>query len=280
MNFSWDNIRVKRKNQFMLDYSKMFDIARNSYAKLSYNNKMGKALIPLRYFFELTYQCNLNCPYCYVGQDRKKNELTTQEWFDIIDQIPWYSFVTLVGGEPLIRKDFIQILERTAKKTFGKLNVVTNGILIDDEIIDALVLADKYSKTISTEINWILQKKIINRSKGHLSNERRVGTDLRDFVLEIEETNFSNIKNKAVRPWRDGKLAQPQKLLCNKHLSIDKAIKPVMLWSVEKKLRLHFEWVWDGSQIWIVQSDICTQVSGNTPENLIKPLLEMVKKEV
>lgn len=145
-------------------------------------------------------------------------------------------------------------------------------ITSSDEITDALVLADKYSKTISTEINWILQKKIINRSKGHLSNERRVGTDLRDFVLEIEETNFSNIKNKAVRPWRDGKLAQPQKLLCNKHLSIDKAIKPVMLWSVEKKLRLHFEWVWDGSQIWIVQSDICPQVSGNTPENLIKPL--------
>ncbi len=122
-----------------LDYSKLFDIARNLYALPSYNNKLGKALIPLRYFFELTYQCNLQCPYCYVGAERKKDELTTEEWFKIIDQIPWYSFVTIVGGEPLIRKDFIQILERTAKKTFGKLNVVTNGILINDEIIDAFV---------------------------------------------------------------------------------------------------------------------------------------------
>jgi len=122
-----------------LDYSKLFDIARNLYAIPSYNNKLGKAFMPLRYFFELTYQCNLNCPYCYVGVDRKKNELTTQEWFKIIDQIPWSSFVTLVGGEPLIRKDFIQILEHTAKKTFGKLNVVTNGILMNDEIIDAFI---------------------------------------------------------------------------------------------------------------------------------------------
>ena len=122
-----------------LDYSKLFDIARNLYAMPSYNNKLGRALIPLRYFFELTYLCNLNCPYCYVGDDRKKDELTTEEWFKIIDQIPWYSFVTLVGGEPLIRKDFIQILEKTAKKTFGKLNVVTNGILINDEIIDAFI---------------------------------------------------------------------------------------------------------------------------------------------
>lgn len=122
-----------------LDYSKWFDIARNMYAMPSYNNKLGRAFIPLRYFFELTYLCNLQCPYCYVGDDRKKNELTTEEWFRVIDQIPFYSFVTLVGGEPLIRKDFIPILERTAKKTMRKLNVVTNGILINDEIIDAFI---------------------------------------------------------------------------------------------------------------------------------------------
>lgn len=123
----------------MLNYSDLFDTARNLYAKLSYNNKLGRALIPLRYFFELTYLCNLNCPYCYVGEDRKKNELTTDEWFNIIEQIPFYSFVTLVGGEPLLRKDFIPILKSTAKKTLGKLNVVTNGILINDEIIDAFI---------------------------------------------------------------------------------------------------------------------------------------------
>lgn len=122
-----------------LDYSKLFDTARNLYGMLSYNNKLGRALMPLRYFFELTYQCNLNCPYCYVGAECKKNELTTQEWFNVIDQIPFYSFVTLVGGEPLLRKDFIPILEKTAKKTLGKLNVVTNGILINDEIIDAFI---------------------------------------------------------------------------------------------------------------------------------------------
>lgn len=123
----------------MLNYSDLFNKARSFYAGLSYNNKLGRALTPLRYFFELTYLCNLNCPYCYVGDDRKKDELTTQQWFDIIEQIPFYSFVTIVGGEPLIRKDFIPILEKTAKKTFGKLNVVTNGILINDEIIDAFI---------------------------------------------------------------------------------------------------------------------------------------------
>lgn len=122
-----------------LDYSKIFDMARNLYARPSYNSKLGRALMPLRYFFELTYRCNLQCPYCYLGEDRNKQELTTQQWFDVIEQIPFYSFVTLVGGEPLLRKDFIPILEKTAKKTFGKLNVVTNGILINDEVIEAFI---------------------------------------------------------------------------------------------------------------------------------------------
>lgn len=123
----------------VLDYSKLFDIARNAYAMPSYNNKLGRALMPVRYFFELTYLCNLKCPYCYVGDDRKKNELTTEEWFKVIDQIPWYSFVTLVGGEPLIRKDFVEIFEKTSRKTLGKVGVVTNGILMSDEIIDTFI---------------------------------------------------------------------------------------------------------------------------------------------
>ena len=122
-----------------MNLSSLFDIGRDLYALPAYISKSGLAPMPLRYFFELTYRCNLNCPYCYVGDDRKKDELSTQEWFDIIEQIPFYSFVTLVGGEPLIRKDFIDILMKTSKKTFGKLNVVSNGILINDEIIDAFI---------------------------------------------------------------------------------------------------------------------------------------------
>ena len=123
----------------MINYSNLFDIFRNFYAFPSYNSKYGKAFIPLRYFFELTYRCNLNCPYCYVGDNRNLQELSTNEWISVINQIPVYSFVTLVGGEPLIRQDFIEILSAVCKKTFSKVNVVTNGILLNDEIINAFI---------------------------------------------------------------------------------------------------------------------------------------------
>lgn len=179
-----------------LDYSKLFDMARDAYALPSYYNKFGKALIPLRYFFELTYLCNLNCPYCYVGEERKKNELTTEEWFKIIDQIPFYSFVTLVGGEPLIRKDFIPILESTAKKTLGKLNVVTNGLLINDEIIDAFIRTkmmllsvslDGYGKNHDKNRNkeGIFDKIITNLENLNLKRgQGRPMVDIKTIVLE------------------------------------------------------------------------------------------------
>lgn len=143
--------------------------------------------MPLRYFFELTYLCNLNCPYCYVGEERKKNELTTQEWFDIIEQIPFYSFVTLVGGEPLIRKDFIPILEKTAKKTLGKLNVVTNGILINDEIIDAFIRTKMMLLSVSLD----------GYGENHDKNRGK------DGIFEKIITNLENLQA------RKGKNAKP-----------------------------------------------------------------------
>lgn len=122
-----------------MNYSSLFDFTRNFYTSLSYNDKYGRAKIPFRYFFELTYRCNLACPYCYVGNERNKNELTLDEWKKVIEQIPFYSIVTLVGGEPLLRKDFIEILESTSKKVLNKVHVVSNGILINDEIIKAFI---------------------------------------------------------------------------------------------------------------------------------------------
>lgn len=123
----------------MIDRSFLFDAARNLYGAISYNNKLGKAIMPLRYTLELTYRCNLTCPYCYIGEDRNKSELTTQEWFNIIDQIPFYALVTIIGGEVLLRKDFLSIFEKASKKTMGKVNVVSNGVLLTEEIIDSFI---------------------------------------------------------------------------------------------------------------------------------------------
>lgn len=175
------------KNIF--DYSFLFDFFRNAYADLSYKNPLKNAKMPLRYFFELTYRCNLKCPYCYVGCDRNKDELTTDEWFKIIKQIPFYSFVTLVGGEPLLRSDFKEILFECSKKTLGKMNVVTNGILINDDIIDAFIKSKMMLLSVSLD-GW---------GKTHDKNRAA------DGIFEKIKSNLDNLNDRKKRPMVDVK---------------------------------------------------------------------------
>ena len=169
-----------------LSSSKIFDFIRDAYGAINYSRfmeKRNKAILPLRYFFELTYLCNLNCPYCYVGTNRVKNELNTSQWFDIIKQIPFYSFVTLVGGEPLIRPDFCDILFEVSKKTLGKVNVVTNGVLIDDKIINAFIKSKMLLLSVSLD-GW---------GKNHDKNRQKEG--IFDKITDNLENLADQCKN-------------------------------------------------------------------------------------
>mgnify|MGYP002855921439 CR=1 FL=1 len=177
-----------------MNYSGLFDWGRDFYTSLSYNDRLGRAKMPLRYFLELTYRCNLSCPYCYVGNERNKQELSTDEWKKVIDQLPFYSLVTLVGGEPLIRGDFIDILAHVSKKIFNKTHVVTNGILINDEIIKAFI---KYKLLLlSVSLDGFGQNhdknrgregifdKIISNLENLKSQKKNQMIDIKTIVLE------------------------------------------------------------------------------------------------
>ena len=120
---------------FKIDSSFLFDFAREVYADISYINNSGKALMPLRYILELTYRCNLTCPFCYLGKERQLNELTTDEWLNVIHQIQRYAFISFLGGEIFLRKDFPILFREASKRVFGKVNLYTNATIIPDEVL-------------------------------------------------------------------------------------------------------------------------------------------------
>ena len=68
-------------------------------------------------FLEVTRQCATRCRLCYVdsGVDRP-DTLAEREIFDVIDQMAdmGIAFVALSGGDPLTRKDLVEILEYIA----------------------------------------------------------------------------------------------------------------------------------------------------------------------
>lgn len=124
-----------------MDNSEFFDLLRVSYSKLIENNPLKDVIYipPIRYFLELTYRCNLRCPFCFINEDRHKNEMTTHEWLDIIHQIPFFAVISLVAGEVMIRDDFNIILENACMQTLGKVSLITNGLLLDEDRINSFI---------------------------------------------------------------------------------------------------------------------------------------------
>jgi MoaA/NifB/PqqE/SkfB family radical SAM enzyme len=60
-----------------------------------------------------TSRCNLNCRHCYVNY-RFQGELNTEEALNFIEEVARLrpNFFSITGGEPLLRKDLFQILEK------------------------------------------------------------------------------------------------------------------------------------------------------------------------
>ncbi len=89
--------------------------------------------------FELTSRCNERCRHCYLPGSRNFHDLETDLVFDILDQLAEMGtlHVTFSGGECLLHKDFIKILQHAREKDFS-ISVLSNLTLLNDEIISAL----------------------------------------------------------------------------------------------------------------------------------------------
>lgn len=76
-----------------------------------------------------THQCNYSCEHCGTSAGTPlKNELSTQESTNLITEMAemGVKFISVTGGEPLLRKDLFQIL-KLAKKKGIKVGFVTHG---------------------------------------------------------------------------------------------------------------------------------------------------------
>ncbi|HZV60405.1 MAG TPA: radical SAM protein [Candidatus Eremiobacteraceae bacterium] len=94
------------------------------------NAKALKMGIPLSVQLDLTYRCNERCIHCYLDHS-DHGEMNTAEIKDLLAQMAdaGVFYLTISGGEILMRRDFFQILEYARAKTFC-IKLKTNGVLI------------------------------------------------------------------------------------------------------------------------------------------------------
>lgn len=94
-------------------------------------DRYNRPIISLR--LSITNRCNINCLYCHHdGMMPSNNEMTSDEIFQIlkIAKTLGVEKIRFSGGEPLIRKDIVEIIEKTASLNFKDISITTNGILL------------------------------------------------------------------------------------------------------------------------------------------------------
>jgi MoaA/NifB/PqqE/SkfB family radical SAM enzyme len=101
----------------------------------SFHNWNRRQDFPIKVALEITHRCNLKCVHCYTRGNGKDKELSFEQIDKILKEIHSRGclWVLLTGGEPLLRKDFIEIYLKI--KEYGFLPVIfTNATLINEKI--------------------------------------------------------------------------------------------------------------------------------------------------
>lgn len=100
-------------------------------------NELG---YPMTCVWEVTMACNMHCKHCGSSCEHSlPDELTTEEALKFVDMCKDMNlgWVNLSGGEPLTRKDIFEIAYKLESYGIG-VNIITNGWLIDDDMIEKL----------------------------------------------------------------------------------------------------------------------------------------------
>lgn len=150
-----------------------------------YQNKLN-----IKYFlYEIVHHCNLNCKGCdhcapiaepeFVDLERYKKDLEKiKKTFHIIDSIG------VMGGEPLLHPDFLEIVKITRKVLkYTGIFIFTNGICLKDK-------DDKFWKALGKEkANFIITRYNLDL------NYRNIEATARQHGVYISYENGNKLKN-------------------------------------------------------------------------------------
>lgn len=118
--------------------------------------KAEKQRVPLNVHLELTYRCNEQCVHCYCvvehgkEAEAKARELTYAEITRLLDELAELGtlYLTLSGGEVLVRRDFFEIVEYAKRKGFV-YRIFTNGIGLTEERVRRIAALEPLTVELS-----------------------------------------------------------------------------------------------------------------------------------
>lgn len=99
-----------------------------------FNNRYVKSV-----FWSITGKCNFRCRHCYMdAPDGALGELSTEQALNLVDQMAECGVlsVDITGGEPFVRRDFWQLIDRILSYKMNIGMVYTNGWLLNESVLD------------------------------------------------------------------------------------------------------------------------------------------------
>ena len=127
-------LKDPRESAFMVRFAAASRAASKKRAEAEKNGEH----IPAFLLASITSQCNLHCAGCYSRSNhatvdgKPAEQLTAEEWGDIFTEAEelGISFIILLGGEPLLRRD---VIEAAAERPHILFPVFTNGTYLDEQ---------------------------------------------------------------------------------------------------------------------------------------------------
>src|ERR1700726_4665408 len=159
------------------------------------NAKALRLGIPLSVQLDLTYRCNERCVHCYLDHI-DHGEMTTGEIKELLGQMAdaGVFYLTISGGEILMRRDLFEILEYARLRTFC-IKLKTNGILIRKKEADRIKALGVESVQISIYSHLPEVHDAITKLPGSLEQSIEAIRRLRAHGIQVTMANVLMVQN-------------------------------------------------------------------------------------
>ncbi|MGD2207704.1 MAG: radical SAM protein [Anaerolineae bacterium] len=161
--------------------------------------------------WESTVACNLACVHCRASAQTtpEPDELTTQEVFDLIDQLAEYSqpIFVISGGEPLMRPDIYDIAAYGTQRGL-RVAVSPNGTLLTSEAVSNLLAAGVKRISVSIDGSTAVRHDAIRGVPGAFDTameglarcrDAGLGFQLNTTVMRQTRDDLAAVRDLAVR---------------------------------------------------------------------------------
>ena len=108
-------------------------------------------------FLEVTSRCNARCEHCgsSCGYEKPKNEISKEKLMETLKEVAEHYdaskiLLNVTGGEPFLRKDLFEIMDYAVSLGFH-WGITSNGILIDEKLVEKLVKSKMSTISISID---------------------------------------------------------------------------------------------------------------------------------